>query len=683
VRQGSAMSDAERIVDIRRSRVTHDPELENKTIRNRHPILLPAVLLLFAAACMALSTPAVSQDMQADTERILLFRSDITVHEDSSMTVQETIQVVSTGNEIQRGIYRDFPTRYKGKYGSGYVVGFEVVEVLRDGKPEPYHMADQENGKRVYIGDPDVNLSPGRYRYSLTYKTDRQLGYFEDHDELYWNVTGNGWSFPIDRAEAAVTLPTGISGADLKLDGYTGPQGSKAKDFIAHVDKFGHVVFVTTAPLGVSEGLTIVVSWPKGFVAEPTSQERMGYFLRDNRGILAGLVGLIVVLLYYVVAWSRVGNDPERGTIIPLYTPPEGLSPAAVRYVARMGYDNKSFTAALINMAVKRFIRIEEDDHVYTIIKDKADETVLSPEEQGIAVTLLGSEDSIKLTDERYATVGAALKAAKEALKTRCSRYFSTNSLYLVPGLILSMATVGFSAVLTSAFKAVFVGFMGLWVAGWTFGVIALVSQAGRAWRDALRGTGNPVFSSLGAGCLTVFALPFIAGEVFGLYMLGSLGSPPLILLILLIAFVNYLFYQLLKAPTIPGRRLLDQIEGFKMYLSVAEKDSLDALTPGGRTPELFERYLPYALALGVEQAWAQRFADVLSRAAAGGEPYRPGWYSGRSWSSTDPTGFASSLGGSLSGAISSSSSPPGSSSGGGGGGSSGGGGGGGGGGGW
>lgn len=119
------------------------------------------------------------------------------------------------------------------------------------------------------------------------------------------------------------------------------------------------------------------------------------------------------------------------------------------------------------------------------------------------------------------------------------------------------------------------------------------------------------------------------------------------------------------------------------MYLSVAEKDSLDALTPGGRTPELFERYLPYALALGVEQAWAQKFADVLSRAAAGGEPYRPGWYSGRSWSSADPTGFASSLGGSLSGAISSSSSPPGSSSGGGGGGSSGGGGGGGGGGGW
>jgi uncharacterized membrane protein len=161
---------------------------------------------------------------------------------------------------------------------------------------------------------------------------------------------------------------------------------------------------------------------------------------------------------------------------------------------------------------------------------------------------------------------------------------------------------------------------------------------------------------------------------------MASLGAG---IVLALLAFINILFYHLLKAPTLKGRRIMDKIEGFRMYLSVAEKDRLNVLNPPAKTPQLFEMYLPYALALDVEQRWSEQFAEVLSQAAASGREYRPSWYHGSGWSSFHAGGFAAGLGSSLSGAISSSSTPPGSSSGSGGGGFSGGGGGGGGGGGW
>jgi uncharacterized membrane protein YgcG len=150
-----------------------------------------------------------------------------------------------------------------------------------------------------------------------------------------------------------------------------------------------------------------------------------------------------------------------------------------------------------------------------------------------------------------------------------------------------------------------------------------------------------------------------------------------------LLVLTNLLFYHLLKAPTLAGRRVMDKIEGFKMYLGIAEKDRLNSMYGPERTPELFEQYLPYALALDVEQAWAEKFASVLHAAGKEGAQYHPAWYSGAAWGALGASGFVSRLGGAVSEAISSASHAPGSSSGSGGGGSSGGGGGGGGGGGW
>ncbi len=159
--------------------------------------------------------------------------------------------------------------------------------------------------------------------------------------------------------------------------------------------------------------------------------------------------------------------------------------------------------------------------------------------------------------------------------------------------------------------------------------------------------------------------------------------SIPAALNLAAMAFLNALFYHLLKAPTLTGRKIMDQIEGFKLYLSVAEKERLNLLNPPEKTPALFEKYLPFALALDVENAWSEQFAEVLAQAGTETQPYSPVWYSGSSWDSFHTSRFTNSLGSSFASAISSSSSPPGSSSGSGGGGFSGGGGGGGGGSGW
>ncbi len=278
-------------------------------------------------------------------ERILSFDSRITVNVDASLLVSETIRVRSTGEQIRRGIFRDFPTTYTDRGGNRHTVGFTVQAILRDGNPEDWHTERLANGIRVYMGRKDRLLAPGDHTYTLTYATDRQLGHFRDHDELYWNVTGNGWAFAIEMASATVALPPNAPGPSL-LEAYTGPTGAKGHAYRATSTPAGEAFFKSTQALAPHEGLTIVVGWPKGFVREPSATEKAACFLKDNRTLLAAMIGLVVLLAYYLLVWAAVGKDPAKGTVMPIYTPPDNLSPAAMRFMAEMGYDDKVFAAA-------------------------------------------------------------------------------------------------------------------------------------------------------------------------------------------------------------------------------------------------------------------------------------------------------------------------------------------------
>ncbi|MDH3584199.1 MAG: DUF2207 domain-containing protein, partial [Phycisphaerae bacterium] len=652
---------------------------------------------LLVVLLASLSTQVHAQDakaeqaQQAPGERIANYHSRIVVAEDGSLAVTETITVEARGKKIKRGIYRDYPTVYSGKWFTRVQVPFEIKQVLRGGKPEPWHTKNRSNGVRVYIGRKDVRLKPGRYTYTLVYRTDRQLGFFKKHDELYWNVTGNGWDFSIEHASAAVVLPAGVPRKQIRHEGYTGASGSKARNLKSNVDgASGEVRFSTTGRLGRHEGLTIVVMFPKGHVAEPTDEEKREAFLQANRILVAGAVGLAVVLLYYLVAWVGVGRDPEKGIIFPHFEPPQDLPPACMRYVHEMGFDKRCLTAAVVNMGVKGYLRIDEDDGEYTLRRlGKGDKSVLSPGEKRIASALLKTE-VFRLAKSKTAAerMKKAVRSLREMLKLEYDgTAFLANRKWLIPGLVLSVLAI-LTAVLTGPATAIG-GFLFLcvWLTIWTFGVTILLTSVFSAWSDVRRGGKKglaQVGSVGGAIFLTLFAVPFVAAEIGALVALAAMTSIWMVPLLLGLVGINFLFFHLIKQPTRAGRRIMDQIDGFRMYLAAAEIDRLNRMKFPQLTPEVFEKFLPYAIALDVENEWSNQFAEEMEKVGhADDDGYCPTWYRGAAWSTVGAAGFAATVGSSLSGAISSASSPPGSSSGGGGGGSSGGGGGGGGGGGW
>jgi len=562
--------------------------------------------------CLAvlLAASAVVADVAGAAERILSYHSDITVHPDASMMVVESVRVRAEGDRIRRGVYRDFPTDYRDSFGNRYRVDFQVMEVARDGNPEPWRAENLSNGVRVYAGSADRFLEPGEYTYVIRYRTSRQLGFFEDHDELYWNVTGNGWVFPIESAGAVVNLPQSVPSDAIEITGFAGVHGSRARNAEAGVHD-GKAWIETGAALRPGEGLTLVVTWPKGYVEAPTAGQKALWLLRDNRGLLIALAGLGLVVAYLYLAWARYGRDPLPGVIFPHYAPPESLSPASARFIREMSYDDRAFTAAVVNLAVKGFLEIRENDGDYTLIRrDNDGQAPLAPGERVLLSHLFRNGTVLVLDQANYKRIGKARAAHRRALRLDHEKiHFFTNSSLLVPAIIGGLLT------------------------------LALVAASG--------------------------------------------GATPIALVVIgLIAVAIVVFHSLLKAATPRGRELLDRLDGFRLYLDVAERDDLNLRNPPDKTPDLFERFLPFALALGVEQAWAEQFADVFASLAGEGQSYRPGWYHG-DFDAGRVGKFSSGMGKSLTQAIAASARPPGSSSGSGGGGFSGGGGGGGGGGGW
>jgi hypothetical protein len=636
---------------------------------------------LLALACMFLLASIAA----AQTERINYYISDIKVQDDGTMLVRETIRVVGAGNLIRHGIYRDFPTRYTDRLGNRYVVSFALLAATRNGAPVESRVEDYSNGVRIYLGSKDTLAPVGFQAYSITYTTSDQLGFFKSHDELFWNVTGNGWSFPIDHVFANVHLPQKIPASEVRLDGYTGPKGSKAQNFTSTTAPDGSFRFTTQA-LGPAEGLTILLEWPKGYFHEPTAEEKFRHFAQDNRDALIAGGGLLVIFFYYVIVWVCVGRDPAPGSIMPIYEPPSGFSPSAMRYLVRMGYDPKAFTSAVLDMAVKGFLQIQEHSGIYTLCRSKADGGALTPEEKAAADKLFeGGRTSISLQRQNHVAISAAMAALMAWLKTSEQKiYFVTNGGFMIPAIALSVAMLVGIVSAQGQQKMAIAGFMSVWLSIWSISVAALLYNAAHLWKSAL--APGPLKSGLTASAtiMTVFSIPFVLGEIFGLVMLARATSVLITAVLLMTVFLHVLFHHLLKAPTSAGRSVLDKIEGFKMFLGAVEGDRMNRVTPPEHTPAVFEKYLPYALALDVEQAWAEKFSAVLGGAAQHSGGYSPSWYSGAGWSTLGAIGFASSLSVSFSGAISSSSSAPGSSGGaGGGGGGSGGGGGGGGGGGW
>ncbi len=624
------------------------------------------LLAIFLAMLCCLS-------VRAD-ERILDFHSDIDIAADGSMTVAETISVNAEGRKIRRGIYRDFPTRYRDRYGNRVTVLFEPIDVLRDGQAEPWHSAELENGLRVYFGDAKVTLDRGQHTYVFRYRTTRQLGFFDDHDELYWNVTGNGWDFTIDSASATVTLPGRVDPSQIKVEGYIGEQGDKTKNDTTKVNDAGQAFISAMAALPPRSGLTVVVSFPKGIVAEPTTDQKLAWFAADNRREAVLGVGLLILVGFLYWQWRRVGVDPEGGVIIPQYDPPAEISPAAARYVRRMGYDDRCFAADMVDLGVRGAVTISQKRKSnFSITRSANPDPPLSDSGRILYEGLLGSRSSLEFTNANHTVIGATRANHTRFLNSHyADPHFKRNDGIAFLGVAISIAVIvaafvfGRSSTTSSDIGLTVSLTISMHI------VSALGYHAFRGWREGRRPIGLTIWSAVvGFGAVPLaMALMDETSVVFAT-------------IVILLAAVHTPCAYWMRAPTVKGRKALDHIEGLRHYLGVAERDDLARAKAPPMSVDEYQRLLPYALALDVEKTWGDQLADAIGPAAVAAAAAGMAWYAGDMSRGFNASNFGSSLGSSLSSAISSSSSAPGSSSGRGGGGSSGGGGGGGGGGGW
>ena len=603
----------------------------------------------------------------AERERIEEFAVELEVEADGSLLVTENIRVWATGEAIKRGIYRDFPVRSINRWMLNQKVGFELLEVQRDGRREPYFSEAVDAVQRIYIGNPDYLLEPGRYQYQLRYRSSRQLLQRDGEDELYWNVTGNDWQFPIERASIRVRLPEGAEAH--AVEAYTGYRGEQGKDYRILEQQGAHLHLATTHELLPGEGFTVAIAWPAGLLPRPDGLDRFGWLLADNPGTAVGLLVLLGMLLFYLWHWSRVGRDPRKGLIIAQFEGPAGLSPAALGYVSNQGWSGSysavnALTVALTSMAIKRAIVLKDGEGAkdFLIESGPGGEPLSNGEKAVLGALFKGGEnDSLTVGESYQPRLGEAVTALSDTLdkeqRDACFRFnrgiwwWGVGAAFLG---ILATQLLGLDS--DKDFELVAVALLFMFAFG-APGMFALVMGLRR------------VFARTFAADTWLFA---IFGLVFGgvglgaLAIMGTVVAPQNFWLVLTLLLVCVLFRGWLQAPTVQGRKLLDHIEGYREYLSLAESDTLaTAADAPAMSIALYERHLPYAMALGVEQQWSERFSKALHSGlidASASRDYRPDWYRSKQ-AFSDPQAFSSRLAGGLGAAAASSATAPASSS--------------------
>lgn len=507
----------------------------------------------------------------AQQEHILFFGSLVTVQKDATLHVRETIRVRVAGKNRERGLYRDFPVHYSSADGQKYDVSLDVLSVQRDGAVEPYTVERMSGMVRLYIGGMEGVLRPGVYTYTITYKTNGHIRFLDNNDELQWNVTGNRWDFAIDTVRAVVVLPD--SAQVVRASAYTDSRDDEKKgEHYRFWDSAGCAVFVSTQGLRAKEEFVVYSSWQKGIVAEQREATQRTLFWKNNVEYVVGGIGVVVVFVWFLVFWLKSGNHLEDGHIVAQHDIPKGLSPAAIRVINRMGYDRKAMVLALINMAMKGALSIENKaEGKVRLLRHEGFHAPLAADEEGLFRVMFEESNVLVLHTEEQKRICRSEQVLKRALKEQCEgAYFRANVRVFLGGVLLSCVV--------------------------------------------LAGLFLPVL-------LDVLSVSF--------------RIIPLCIVLPLLLILNMVFYRLLKVPTAEGRILLDQIEGVRQFL-VGRKGEQENSIPV--TKEVFEQYLPYALALDVEQVWGENLAKNVSAnaqqnsALGKGETlyiYNPPWYSG------------------------------------------------------
>jgi len=517
---------------------------------------MPALRRAIAVGLLALlaAMPAAARQLV-----IRNFNEQVTVNSDGTIEVIEFIEAQFTGK--WNGLYRTIPVEYTTPQGLNFTLFLEPLSVTDDdARPLKYDQSRQ--GRyikfKVYVpGADDATRT-----IVLHYRVRNALRFFEDHDELYWNITGNEWDVPIGSASAKIELPAGVAG--LHAIAYTGAFGSRAAD--ARVDTKDNIVELrTTRPLEFHEGLTAVAGWDKGYVRPPTALANAWLVLRSNWPFFFP-IGVFSAMFW--LWWTR-GRDPEREAVTVQYEPPDKLTPAECGTLVDNEADMRDIMATLVNLAVKGYLTIEQKEnsgllafvhhkeYIFHLKKPVAEWAGARPHEQQMLVALFdaGMTTDVKLSD--------------------LQNHFYTHLPAIRSAIFDALVGDGYYLHRPDTVRNAYVG------AGFFIGFFLLAGSGALA-------------KSTGIVPLTWALTGIATGAVisgFGWFM---------------------------PARTRAGAQTLARVLGFEDFLGRVEGDRIARMV---NAPELFEKYLPYAMALHVEKKWVQAFAGIAMQP--------PQWYQG------------------------------------------------------
>lgn len=576
------------------------------------------VFLVLLLAIVA--SPAVS------AERIGYYHADIAVQRDGSMVVTETMDVNVEGASIRHGIFRDISPDAAGGIAFVSQADLTVLSVKRDWQPEPWRREQHARGIRIYTGSQERLLTPGFHFFTITYSINRQVRAVDDAQVLNWNVTGNGWSFPIESASATITLPDGIKATNYSA--FVGYGDGRDENARIERDK-EKIIFSSTRALLKGEGLAFSMSFPKGsLILPPDPQIDVWWWLgRPETLVAAG--GTFLVLLYYIFAWNAVGRDPPAGTIPLRWQPPQGLSPALVSYVANFGFSRgkwAAISASLLDLAIKGYLTIEQRTKAFLLSRTDMPLDERLPREQVAIIAAMSQSEQPFLIDRDNGS------SVEELGKTVCAdiertyggQYFNSNLFYIVLGMLISAAVVlvivSFGDLGFGTGPVIFYTGVCSFVLAVRFGKhfikMRLLSRH-MLWITVLL-IGALVAFFIYGGSLSEAVMTFFQSvNVFAVLAIDG------------IIVLNVLLAMSLARLTPMGRSAMDEIEGLRRYLTLAEQDRHTVPGAPKMSPEHFERLLPYAVALGQEEQWTFNFQGWAAGQRHAEAEYSPIWCHG------------------------------------------------------
>jgi uncharacterized membrane protein len=511
-----------------------------------------AAILLFV---LAFASAASARELKIEK-----FSAEILIQQDASLEVNETIDVNFIG--AWHGLYRTIPVEYVTPQGFNYSL-FVKLEEATDAAGQPLKVESSRQGHnlkwKIYVDDAtDVDRT-----IHLRYKVRNGLKFFEDHDELYWNVTGDEWDVPVHDASAQILLPPGVTG--VRTNVFTGSFGSTAHGGEASTS--GNTVEVSMdRPLAFHEGLTVAVAFDKGFVKEPGTGDLIGQFFESNWPLFLPI--LVFFIMFWL--WSTRGRDPRVGSVAVQYEPPDGLTPAEAGTLVDEQAAMRDITATIVDLAVRGYIVIEEK------------------EKSGIAGMLLHSKDYTFHLKKGLAE-WPGLKAHELAL---LGGIFSNGALTDVD---LSSLQNVFYRNLPTIKNNIFDELM----------------QHGYFQHrpDYVRG-------GFITGAIVTGVLLFFLGTTMSQKM--GMAPAPFFVAAIFSAAIIAGFGWFMPARTATGAKALAGVLGFEDFLTHVESDHMNRIS---QTPETFEKFLPFAMALGVEKKWVGAFQNIYSQP--------PSWYQG------------------------------------------------------